>query len=354
MECIIDGMLRNGARRAIIPGVGAFIRKESGEVIFSDLLRCDDGAMAAYLVEHEGITPAMAQERTRAYAGRVQAELTRSGRVEFPGWGILSRTEQGHYRFVPANRQEPAAAPCDHCQPAVEEQAASPHAQPADTAATPSPEAEERSRTGFAESPAAEPARPVASVQEETAPAATPSVEEAAAAHPVAEPEPVAEPTDGPIQAETAPESAPAPAPAPAPVAATSDASAAAVGSGREGMAARRTGQQRLRNVLFDEEETSGEAQPATAATATGGSQAGPQTDRAEEPAPYRPEIHILRPNRPRKRMDGVLVIAVIALVITLGVLVYGYFAKRDIAAMHEQELVLEMTADPGAEEAAE
>lgn len=116
-------------------------------------------------------------------------------------------------------------------------------------------------------------------------------------------------------------------------------------------MAARRTGQQRLRNVLFDEEETSGEAQ---AATATGGSQAGPQTDRAEEPAPYRPEIHIRRPNRPRKRMDGVLVIAVIALVITLGVLVYGYFAKRDIAAMHEQELVLEMTADPGAEEAAE
>ncbi len=335
MECIIDGMLRNGARRAIIPGVGAFIRKESGEVIFSDLLRCDDGAMAAYLVEHEGITPAMAQERTRAYAGRVQAELTRSGRVEFPGWGILSRTEQGHYRFVPANRQEPAAAPCDHCQPAVEEQAASPHAQPADTAATPSPEAEERSRTGFAESPAAEPARPAASVQEETTPATMPSVEEAAAAHPVAEP------TDGPIQAETAP----------APVAAISDASAAAVGSGREGMAARRTGQQRLRNVLFDEEETSGEAQ---AATATGGSQAGPQTDRAEEPAPYRPEIHIRRPNRPRKRMDGVLVIAVIALVITLGVLVYGYFAKRDIAAMHEQELVLEMTADPGAEEAAE
>ena len=335
MECIIDGMLRNGARRAIIPGVGAFIRKESGEVIFSDLLRCDDGAMAAYLVEHEGITPAMAQERTRAYAGRVQAELTRSGRVEFPGWGILSRTEQGHYRFVPANRQEPAAAPCDHCQPAVEEQAASPHAQPADTAATPSPEAEERSRTGFAESPAAEPARPAASVQEETTPATMPSVEEAAAAHPVAEP------TDGPIQAETAP----------APVAAISDASAAAVGSGREGMAARRTGQQRLRNVLFDEEETSGEAQ---AATATGGSQAGPQTDRAEEPAPYRSEIHIRRPNRPRKRMDGVLVIAVIALVITLGVLVYGYFAKRDIAAMHEQELVLEMTADPGAEEAAE
>ena len=335
MECIIDGMLRNGARRAIIPGVGAFIRKESGEVIFSDLLRCDDGAMAAYLVEHEGITPAMAQERTRAYAGRVQAELTRSGRVEFPGWGILSRTEQGHYRFVPANRQEPAAAPCDHCQPAVEEQAASPHAQPADTAATPSPEAEERSRTGFAESPAAEPARPAASGQEETTPATMPSVEEAAAAHPVAEP------TDGPIQAETAP----------APVAAISDASAAAVGSGREGMAARRTGQQRLRNVLFDEEETSGEAQ---AATATGGSQAGPQTDRAEEPAPYRPEIHIRRPNRPRKRMDGVLVIAVIALVITLGVLVYGYFAKRDIAAMHEQELVLEMTADPGAEEAAE
>lgn len=335
MECIIDGMLRNGARRAIIPGVGAFIRKESGEVIFSDLLRCDDGAMAAYLVEHEGITPAMAQERTRAYAGRVQAELTRSGRVEFPGWGILSRTEQGHYRFVPANRQEPAAAPCDHCQPAVEEQAASPHAQPADTAATPSPEAEERSRTGFAESPAAEPARPAASVQEETTPATMPSVEEAAAAHPVAEP------TDGPIQAETAP----------APVAAISDASAAAVGSGREGMAARRTGQQRLRNVLFDEEETSGEAQ---AATATGGSQAGPQTDRAEEPAPYRPEIHIRRPNRSRKRMDGVLVIAVIALVITLGVLVYGYFAKRDIAAMHEQELVLEMTADPGAEEAAE
>ena len=335
MECIIDGMLRNGARRAIIPGVGAFIRKESGEVIFSDLLRCDDGAMAAYLVEHEGITPAMAQERTRAYAGRVQAELTRSGRVEFPGWGILSRTEQGHYRFVPANRQEPAAAPCDHCQPAVEEQAASPHAQPADTAATPSPEAEERSRTGFAESPAAEPARPAASVQEETTPATMPSVEEAAAAHPVAEP------TDGPLQAETAP----------APVAAISDASAAAVGSGREGMAARRTGQQRLRNVLFDEEETSGEAQ---AATATGGSQAGPQTDRAEEPAPYRPEIHIRRPNRSRKRMDGVLVIAVIALVITLGVLVYGYFAKRDIAAMHEQELVLEMTADPGAEEAAE
>lgn len=393
MKGIIDGILRSGARRVIIPGVGAFVRKESGEVIFSDLLRYDDGVFAAYVAQKEGVTLAQAQEITRVYADHIHLELTRSGKAEFPDWGTVYRTGDGRYAFVPAQPAAPVASePCGHSSCEEESQAG----EEMVAAAVGLMMAES---VAPVEKPSAEPARepePEAAqpaVQPSVAPAAAPApceeapveekpaapAEEQKTAAPVYEEAPVvASVEEKPVtSAEEHKVSAPAPreeAPATMPVeektAAPAEEKKTAEQSHTDHAAeplTHRTGQRRLRSVLYEADETDGE-QPSAAPAATAKpaavkpavpaakqepAAAGVAHEQAarEEETPFRPEIHIRRPNRPRKRMDGVLVIAVIALVITIGVLVYGYFAKRDIAIMQEQELVLEMTGDPDAVE---
>lgn len=391
MKGIIDGILRSGARRVIIPGVGAFVRKESGEVIFSDLLRYDDGVFAAYVAQKEGVTLAQAQEITRVYADHIHLELTRSGKAEFPDWGTVYRTGDGRYAFVPAQPAAPVAAePCGHSSCEEESQAgeemvaaavglmmAEPVAPVEEPSAEPAREPEPEAAQPAVQpsvAPAAAPApREEASVEEKPAAPA----EEQKTAAPVHEETPVAAPVEekpvtsaeenkvaAPAPREVAPATMPVEEKPAAPAEEKKTAEPAHTDHAAEPLA-HRTGQRRLRSVLYEADETDGEqssaaataapaaAKPAAPAAKQEPTAAGAPHESAarEEETPYRPEIHIRRPNRPRKRMDGVLVIAVIALVITIGVLVYGYFAKRDIAIMQEQELVLEMTGDPDAAE---
>lgn len=388
MKGIIDGILRSGARRVIIPGVGAFVRKESGEVIFSDLLRYDDGVFAAYVAQKEGVTLAQAQEITRVYADHIHLELTRSGKAEFPDWGTVYRTGDGRYAFVPAQPAAPVASePCGHTSCEEESQAGeemvaaavglmmaesvAPVEEPsAEPAHEPDPEAAQPVVQPSV-APAAAPApREEASVEEKpAAPAEEPKVaapvrEEAPVSVPVEE-KPVTSAEEHKVAAPAPREEAPAAMPeeekSAAPAEEKKTAEPAHTDHATEPLV-HRTGQRRLRSVLYEADETDGEqpsvapaatAKPAVPAAKQEPVAAGAAHEQAarEEETPYRPEIHIRRPNRPRKRMDGVLVIAVIALVITIGVLVYGYFAKRDIAIMQEQELVLEMTGDPDAVE---
>lgn len=393
MKGIIDGILRSGARRVIIPGVGAFVRKESGEVIFSDLLRYDDGVFAAYVAQKEGVTLAQAQEITRVYADHIHLELTRSGKAEFPDWGTVYRTSDGRYAFVPAQPAAPVAAePCG--QPSCEEESQAGEEMVAAAVGLMMAES-----VAPVEEPSAEPAREPESeaaqpaVQPSVAPAATPApreeasvegksaapAEEQKTAAPVHEEAPVATPVEekpvtsaeehkgaAPAPREEAPATMPVEEKPAAPAEVKNTAEPAHTDHAAEPLA-HRTGQRRLRSVLYEADETDSEqpsaapaatakpaaAKPAAPAAKQEPAAAGAAHEQAarEEETPYRPEIHIRRPNRPRKRMDGVLVIAVIALVITIGVLVYGYFAKRDIAIMQEQELVLEMTGDPDAVE---
>lgn len=401
MKGIIDGILRSGARRVIIPGVGAFVRKESGEVIFSDLLRYDDGVFAAYVAQKEGVTLAQAQEITRVYADHIHLELTRSGKAEFPDWGTVYRTGDGRYAFVPAQPAAPVASePCGHSSCEEESQAGEEMvaaavglmmAEPVAPVEKPSAEPAREPEPEAAQ-PAVQPsvAPAAAPVPREEAPAAMPVEEKSAApaeeqktAAPVHEEAPVAAPVEekpvtsaeenkvaAPAPREVAPATMPVEDKPAAPVEEKKTTEPAHTDHAAEPLA-HRTGQRRLRSVLYEADETDGE-QPFAAATAASAATAKPAAAKpaapaakqepvaagaaheqaaCEEETPYRPEIHIRRPNRPRKRMDGVLVIAVIALVITIGVLVYGYFAKRDIAIMQEQELVLEMTGDPDAVE---
>lgn len=65
----------------------------------------------------------------------------------------------------------------------------------------------------------------------------------------------------------------------------------------------------------------------------------------SDQSEPYKPQINIRRPAKSKKRVDGVMVVAIIALVITLGIIVYGYLAERDINLIRgeEEELYIEM-----------
>ena len=68
----------------------------------------------------------------------------------------------------------------------------------------------------------------------------------------------------------------------------------------------------------------------------------------------YTPQIHIRRPGKPKKRPDAVLVIAIIAFAIAIGVLVYGFLANRDINAVKEGILIEMDASGQAAEQAAE
>ena len=64
----IRGILDGGARKVIIPGCGTFIRRESGELVFTELLRTDDGRLTAALAASQGIAPEAARKLVEAYA----------------------------------------------------------------------------------------------------------------------------------------------------------------------------------------------------------------------------------------------------------------------------------------------
>ena len=131
-----------------------------------------------------------------------------------------------------------------------------------------------------------------------------------------------------------------------------------------------RYGKSRLRSALYgdrepDDEETAEHQQPLSeslpdktrsvspaaipAATATAPSSSG--NDGTTE---YTPQIHIRRPGKPKKRPDAVLVIAIIAFAIAIGVLVYGFLANRDINAVKEGILIEMDASGQAAEQAAE
>lgn len=46
---VIANYLRDNHRRLVVPAFGAFVVKESGEVLFSELLKTDDGVLRGLL-----------------------------------------------------------------------------------------------------------------------------------------------------------------------------------------------------------------------------------------------------------------------------------------------------------------
>ncbi len=315
VEKAITGMLEEGARRVVVPGCGALIKRDSGALVFTDLLRTDDGMLAATVARREGIPGDRARILVEGYAAALNAALAETGRAVIPGTGVLVREASGSCTVMPdgddahrvpqnAPAGVPPACTCGDTLPAV----------------------------------------PGTGQDEETPP-------------PLPDEKRAASTSEAVMYSETAAETV-----------ATSPAARS------NGIPPRsRYAKSGLRSALYGDERDDDDEPSAAESSALRNPQsrsaairssAAPVSDipatetpnATEQEAEYTPHINIRHPNKPKKRMDVVLIIAAIALVITIGVLVYGFLANRDINAMKGGILIeaSDGAADTEVSEAAE
>ncbi len=114
-------------RRLVIPSFGAFIVKESGEIIFSELLKRDDGVLRTLLIS-QGLREIEAAARIDRFIFECRHALQQSGVCPVAEFGTFRRDSEGVITFdstIPARvaiplqdvAQVPAQNPIPQSQP---------------------------------------------------------------------------------------------------------------------------------------------------------------------------------------------------------------------------------------------
>lgn len=104
---VIANYLRDNHRRLVVPAFGAFVVKESGDVLFSELLKTDDGVLRGLLAAG-GLSELECAGLIDRFIFDVRNALSEKGRFDMGGFGGLAVGADGEIRFVP-----PAAAPTE-------------------------------------------------------------------------------------------------------------------------------------------------------------------------------------------------------------------------------------------------
>ena len=94
-------------RRLVVPQLGAFIRRQQGdEVVFSELMRRDDGVLRGLLVAQRGMSDLEAAGAVDRFVFEVRLALQQGRRYPIPGLGSFASAGEGRLAF----RYEPAPA----------------------------------------------------------------------------------------------------------------------------------------------------------------------------------------------------------------------------------------------------
>ncbi|MBP3439859.1 MAG: hypothetical protein J6K24_01220 [Tidjanibacter sp.] len=185
----------NKETRLIIPEVGTLIRrKESGEIIFMDMLKKNDGTLIQLIVNALDVSPSKATEIVNRYIGTVKQQLESNKKFILDGVGvILVRPEGGmDFSFNPFAKSIPEPTPSPATRPAV-----APAPRPQAPAQQPKPAA-----------PAPQP-KPQAPVQQPKPQAPAQQPKPQAPAAPAPQPKPAAPAQQPKPQAPVAPKPAP-------------------------------------------------------------------------------------------------------------------------------------------------
>lgn len=100
--------------RIIIPEVGTLIRrKESGEIIFMEMLKKNDGALVQLIVNALDVSPSKATEITNRYIGTVKQQLETNRKFIIDGVGVLLARREGgiDFSFNPFAKSLPEPTP---------------------------------------------------------------------------------------------------------------------------------------------------------------------------------------------------------------------------------------------------
>lgn len=128
-----------GNKRLVIPDFGAFIRKEEGNsIVFIPFLRKDDGVLETQLVTGYGLSPAEAQSVIAGYTEKIKKTLELNGEFAIERLGVLRVDANGICYLdynpaqplsggtVPGVTARPSATVLPPVQPAVASPAATP------------------------------------------------------------------------------------------------------------------------------------------------------------------------------------------------------------------------------------
>lgn len=90
----------NSETRLIIPEVGTLLRrKESGEVVFTEMLRKNDGVLVNLVVNGLDVSPSKAGEIVGGYVEAIKQELATRKKFILDGVGVLLRRGDGGVDF---------------------------------------------------------------------------------------------------------------------------------------------------------------------------------------------------------------------------------------------------------------
>ena len=85
----------NENHRVVIPGLGVFIMREDGRVLFSELMRDDDGVLRSALVSEHGMGEIEAARMVERFAADIHHSLDHGMSYRLEGLGALSIDERG-------------------------------------------------------------------------------------------------------------------------------------------------------------------------------------------------------------------------------------------------------------------
>ena len=118
-------------RRVVVPGFGAFVVKESGECIFSDLLRTDDGILSS-LLHQRGLTEMEAAVTIDRFIFEVRYGLEQYGCYRLGDVGMLrvEPTTKSLRLYPPVSGEMPKQVPYVPKPVVYEEEVVVPKAKP--------------------------------------------------------------------------------------------------------------------------------------------------------------------------------------------------------------------------------
>ena len=92
-------------KRITIPALGSFMRRNDGAIVFTDMLKDDDGVLSNHIAIQMSITPNEALEDIAKFTEQVNRNLRERGIAELSDLGLLTRNAQGKITFVWKNTE---------------------------------------------------------------------------------------------------------------------------------------------------------------------------------------------------------------------------------------------------------
>lgn len=96
---IIRDYIGAGNKKLTVPGFGTFMRKDSGEIIFVDLLRKDDGVLRGLVEEYGNYSEVEAMALVDRFIFGIKHGIERNGSAAIEGFGTMTLDDKGLYQF---------------------------------------------------------------------------------------------------------------------------------------------------------------------------------------------------------------------------------------------------------------